>query len=209
MFGLSAVLVEDHPHGKTGAVLALLQATQTVRQHLRQHRLDPIGEIGRVALVARLAVQLAAGADVGGDVGDGDPDDPPAFIFRILVARRIDGVVVVARIGGVDGDEGDLAQVLAPLQSRQGLILGLAFDRFGEARRDAVGVDGDQGGGAGIILLADVLKDLAALGTIALVAFFNGGQNQVAVAQVAGLGLGHHQHVLGATIDRLDTGFAR
>ena len=116
---------------------------------------------------------------------------------------------MVARIGGVDGDEGDLAQIFAPLQRRQFLILGLALHRLGEAGRHAMGVDGDQGGGAGIILLADVLQDLAALGPIALVALFDGGQDQIAVAQIAGLGLGHQQHVLGATVDRLDAGLAR
>ena len=35
---------------------------------------------------------------------------------------------MVARIGGVDGDEGNLAQVLAALQRRQFLILGFALD---------------------------------------------------------------------------------
>ena len=206
---LSAVLVEDHPHGQAGAVLALLQAAQAVRQHFRQHRLDAVGEVGRVALFSRLPVQLGAGADIGGDIGDGDPDDPAAFIPGVFVAHGIDRVVVVARIGGVDGDEGHVAQVLAALQRRQFLILGLALHGLGEAGRDAVGVDGDQGGGAGIVFLADMFQDLAALGAIALVALFDGGQNQIAVAQVPGLGLGHQQHVLGAAVDRLDAGLAR
>ena len=89
---------------------------------------------------------------------------------------------MVARIGGVDGDEGHVAQVLAALQGRQFLILGLALDGLGEAGRDAVGVDGDQGGGAGIVFLADMFQDLAALGAIALVALFDGGQHQIAVS---------------------------
>ena len=89
---------------------------------------------------------------------------------------------MVARIGGVDGDEGNLAQVLTPLQRRQFLILGLTLHRLGEAGRDAVGMNGDQGGGAGIVLLADMLQNLAALGTIAVVALFDGGQHQIAVA---------------------------
>ena len=116
---------------------------------------------------------------------------------------------MVTRIGGVDGDEGDLAQVLAALQRRQGLILGLTLDGLGEAGRDAMGVDGDQGGGAGVVLLADMFQDLAALGTEPLFALFDGGQDQVAVAQITRLGLGHQQHVLGAAVDRLDAGLAR
>src|SRR5690606_26419991 len=55
--GLPAVLVEDHAHGHAGAVLALLQAAQAVGQDFGQHRLDPVGEVGRVALGPRLAVQ--------------------------------------------------------------------------------------------------------------------------------------------------------
>jgi hypothetical protein len=183
---LLAVLVEDHAHGEGGAVLALLQAAQAVRQPFGQHGLDAVGEVGRVALGARLAVQRRAGPDVGGDVGDGDPDDPAAGVLLVLVALGEDGVVVVAGVGRVDGDERDIAQVVAALQRRQVLVLGLLLDRVGEAGRDAVGVDGDQGGGAGVVLLADLLQDLAAFGPVALFGLLDRGQDQIAVAQVLG-----------------------
>ncbi len=202
--GLAAVLVEDHAHGHAGAVLALLQAAQAVGQHLRQHGFDPVGEVGRVALGPRLAVQRRIGAHIGGDVGDGDPDDPAACIGRVFITLGVDGVVVVARIGGVDGDEGDVAQVFAPLQRRDGLILGLALDGLGETGRHPVGVDGDDGSGARVVLAPDVLENLAALGAIAMLALLDGGQHQVAVAQVRRLGGGDQQHVLGAFVDRLD-----
>ncbi|MNR08613.1 hypothetical protein D3C85_1247790 [compost metagenome] len=42
-----------------------------------------------------------------------------------------------------------------------------------------------------------------------MVALFDRGQHQVAVAQVARLGRGDQQHVLGTLVDRLDAGFAR
>ncbi len=116
---------------------------------------------------------------------------------------------MVARVGRVDGDEGDVTQVLAPLQRRDSLILGLALHGFGEAGRHAMGVDGDDGGGAGVVFTADVLEDLAALGAIAMLALFDGGQHQIAVAQVRRLRLGHDQHVLGAFVDRLDPRLAR
>ncbi|MNQ98048.1 hypothetical protein D3C85_1137220 [compost metagenome] len=116
---------------------------------------------------------------------------------------------MVARIGRVDGDEGNLAQVLAALQRRQGLVLGLALHLFREAGRQAVGVDGDDGGGAGIILATDGLQDLAAFRSVAMVALFDRGQNQIAVAQFARHGVGDQQHILGALIDRLDAGLAR
>ncbi|MNI36929.1 hypothetical protein D3C73_909970 [compost metagenome] len=207
--GLLAVPVENHPHGHAGAVLALLQAAQAVGQHLGQHGLDPVGEIGRVALGPRLAVQRGIRADIGGDVGDGDPDDPAAFVRGVFIALGIDGVVMIARVGGVDGDEGDVAQVLASLQRRHVLVLGLALDGLGEAGRHAVGVDGDDGGGARIILAADALQDLAALGAVAVLALFDGRQHQVAVAQIRRLGGRDQQDVLGALVDGFDAGFAR
>jgi hypothetical protein len=103
---LLAVLVEDHAHGQGGAVLAFLEAAQAVGQPLGQHGLDAVGEVGGVALLARLAVQIGVGADVGGDVGDGDPDDPAAGVLRVLVTLGVDGVVVIAGVGRVDGDQG-------------------------------------------------------------------------------------------------------
>ncbi len=198
--GLPAVLVEDHAHGHAGAVLALLQAAQAVGQHFRQHRLDPVGEVGRVALGPRLAVQRRVRAHIGGDVSDGDPDDPAARIGRVFVALGIDGVVMVARVSRVDGDEGDVAQVFAPLQRRDVLFFGLALHGLGEAGRHAVGVDGDDGGRARVVLA----PDLAALGPVAMLALLDGGQHQVAVAQVRRLGGGHQQHILGAFVDRLN-----
>ena len=200
----AAVLVEDHAHGHAGAVLALLEAAQAVRQPLGQHRLDAVGEVGGVALVARLAVEVGVGADVGSDVGDGDPDDPAVDILRVLVAHRIDGVVVIAGVGGVNGDQRQVAQVLAALQRRKLLILGLLLDSLGEAHRDVVGGDGDQGGGAGVALMADLLEDLAALGPIALVALFDRGQHEVAVAQALGLGVRDDQNVFRLAVGGLD-----
>ncbi|TPW01403.1 MAG: hypothetical protein FD125_2602 [bacterium] len=111
---------------------------------------------------------------------------------------------MVAGVGGVDGDQRQVAQVLAALQRRQFLILGLLLDGLGEAHRDIVGGDGDQGGRAGVALVADLLQNLAAFGAVALVALLNGGQHQIAVAQSLGLGVGDQQDVLGLAVDGLD-----
>ena len=67
-----------------------------------------------------------------------------------------------------------------------------------------MGGDGDQGGGAGVALVADLLEDLAAFGAIALVALFDGRQHQVAVAQALGLGVGDQQHIPGLAVDGFD-----
>ena len=75
---------------------------------------------------------------------------------------------------------------------------------LGEAGRDAVGPDGDDRGGAGRVLAADHLQDLAALGPIALVGGAGLGQHQVAVAQLGRGRFMDEQAVLGATVHRLD-----
>ena len=67
-----------------------------------------------------------------------------------------------------------------------------------------MGGDGDQGGGAGIVLAADGLKDLAAFGSVALLALLDGGQHQIAVAEVGALGVGDQQDVLRAAVDGFD-----
>ena len=103
---------------------------------------------------------------------------------------------MVAGVGGVDGDQRQVAQVLAALQRRQFLIPGLLLDGLGEAHRHIVGGDGDQGGGAGVALMPDLLKNLAAFGTVPLVALLDGGQHQIPVAQALGLGVGDQQDVL-------------
>ena len=59
-----------------GPHLALAQRAQVVGDALGQHRHDAVGEVDRVAADARLAIEAAAGADVVGDVGDGDVHDP-------------------------------------------------------------------------------------------------------------------------------------
>ncbi len=114
MAALVAVLVEDHAHDETGAVLALAQRAQIVGDALGQHRHDAVGEVDRVAAQLRLAVELGAGAHEVRDVGDGDEHDPAALVAAAGVGLGVDGVVVVARVGRVDGDKRHCAQVGAP-----------------------------------------------------------------------------------------------
>ena len=92
--------------------LAFLQRADVGGQFLGQHRHDAVGEIDAVAARPRFAVELGAGADVETDVGDGD-DRVPAALLSLVVRRGPDGVVMVAGIGGVDGDDRQMSQVLA------------------------------------------------------------------------------------------------
>src|SRR3546814_7892731 len=50
---------------------------------------------------------------VVGDVGDGHQQVPAAGILRIVVGLGEDGIVEIARIGAVDGDQRQVAQILA------------------------------------------------------------------------------------------------
>jgi hypothetical protein len=115
---------------------------------------------------------------------------------------------VVARINRVDGDEGDVAQVLAALQRRRlgRLSFGLGVRR--KAHRDAVGMDGDQRGRARLVFAADHFQQLAALGPVAGLGGSDLGQHQVAVAQLLRRGIGEDEGVLRAAVDRLDADLA-
>jgi hypothetical protein len=52
----TAVRADHHPHGKCGTALMRLERAEIVRNPLRQHRNDAVGEIGRVAARECLAV---------------------------------------------------------------------------------------------------------------------------------------------------------
>ena len=95
------------------AILALDQRADMRRQRLGQHRNHAIREIDAVAALPRLLVQSGARADVEADVGDRDDRLPAAGILEIVVGRRPDGVVMIARVGGVDCDNGHVGQILA------------------------------------------------------------------------------------------------
>ena len=61
-----------------------------------------------------VGIERGAGSDIVRDVGDGDDDDVPAAIGRVGIWPRPYRVVVIARVLGVDGEDGLLAKVKAP-----------------------------------------------------------------------------------------------
>ena len=119
MAALPAVGGEDHADGERRAVLALAERAEVVGDALGQHRHDAVGEIDRVAALHRLAVERRAGPDIPADIGDGDGDDEAAGIGRVRVGLGVDRVVMVLGVGRVDGDERQLAPVLAALERRR------------------------------------------------------------------------------------------
>ena len=87
------------------ADLALFQRANVGRQFLGQHRHDTVGEIDAVATLPRLPVELGTGTDVVADIRYGDDRLPAALVVLVIVRRGPDRVVVVAGIGGVDGND--------------------------------------------------------------------------------------------------------
>ncbi len=205
MTALATGAVEHHPHRHAGPGLALNQAAQARRQPVRQHRLHPVGEVDGVALLPRLPVQGRARPDVGGHIGDGDPDDPAVGVLGIGVGLGEDGVVVVPRIRGIDGHQRQVAQVHAAGEGGGRGCLRLGLRGGGEAGGDAMGVDGDQRGGARVVLVAYHLDHAAGLGAVgALPAALHLGQHQVSIVQPRSVRAEQRQALLGSSVHGLD-----
>ena len=123
---LAAVGADHHPHRERAARLARHQRAEIVGDALGQHRHHAIGEIHRIAARQRVTVQRRARPHIEGDVGDRDMDDVAALVVRIGIGRGMHRVVMILGVGRIDGDERQLAPVLAALQRRRLRFLGLA-----------------------------------------------------------------------------------
>ena len=194
--------VEGQADGDRGAVAAVDQRAEVAGEAVGQHRDDAVGEVGGVAAAAGLAVEGGAGGDVMGDVGDRHPDDVAAGVVGRVVGVGEDGVVVVAGVGGVDGDEGKGAQVLAGAEGadrfRGG---GVGEGVLGEGVGDAVLVDGDQRDrprGRGVAEAGDDAgaRQAVAAGRAGLL-----GLDELAVAGAAGVAAGDQPVAVGLLVD--------
>ena len=101
------------------AIDAFLQRAHLRRQAFGQHRHHPIGEIDAVAAPPRLAVEARSGADVERHVGDRDDRLPPAVIGWVVIGCGPHRIVMVARIGRIDRDDRQMAEVFAFVPQRQ------------------------------------------------------------------------------------------
>ncbi len=101
---------------------------------------------------------MAAGTDVERDVGDRDEGVETALLVRLGPDR----VVVIARVRGIDRDDGKMPQVLALVVAERHFrgSLGLGNGLVVEVVGNAVLVDGDQAEGFGRQRLAEHLGDL-------------------------------------------------
>ena len=114
-----AVLVQSHQTGERQAVLALVQRADAVGQLGRQHRDDLVGVVNARRALERFLIQRGAGADIMADVGNVN-----AQLVAVVQLLQADGVVDVLRLGGVDREDGNAAQVQA-LRSLGGVNRGV------------------------------------------------------------------------------------
>ena len=158
--------IDHHLHRHHRAVLPRFQGAEIGRQPFRQHRCDPVGEVDGDAAQLGIAVDGAVGADVPGDVGDGDGQAIAAGIVRVVIGHRVDRVIMVAGVGRVDGDQRHVPQVgpVARFRDRHGLRRRTQRGG-GELARDLVGLQRQQGDGARVVEAADHLHHLAQAGS--------------------------------------------
>ncbi len=141
---------------------ALLQAGEAVRDHLGEHRNDALRQVNAGGPLARLAVQLAAGLDEMSHVGDVNGQAPVA---GLLVARQADGVVEIAGVGRVDGDDRVLREVFAAVEvsfvKRLGRLPRFLKGRLGKHVGEAERADDREGVDAGLAIRPQHLDDNA------------------------------------------------
>ena len=88
--------------------------------------------------------------DIIGHICNRNPDDKAARIIRTFVHFGIDGIIMIARIGRVDGDQGQMGQIdTRTLNSRRLGCLRFGCGLVGKINRNAMGMNGNQADGFG------------------------------------------------------------
>ncbi len=128
---------------------------------------------------------------------------PPGF-FGSGSGVGEDGVVAVAGVDRVDGDEVELAQVGALAQGGGDLGVGLGDHLVGEGVGDAVLVDGDERDGAGAVRVAEASEDAGRGQAQAGAAAHGLGLDQLAVAGAALSVAGDAPFLVLLLVDRQD-----
>ena len=144
MTPLAAVRADDHSHRERRPVLLRTQRAEIVGDPLGQHRHDAVGEVHRIAALQGFLVELGSRLHVIGDVGDRDGEHVATGICGVRIRRRVDGVVVILGVGGIDRDQRQVAPVLAMGEARRTRRLGLFQRGGGEDMRDVMRNERDQ-----------------------------------------------------------------
>src|SRR5579863_124374 len=101
--------IELHERAHDQAVFARIQRADAAGKRFGKHGNGAIDEVHGVAAEASFAVERSLGANVVSDVGDVDLQLPAA----VAAAFDVHGIVEIARGFAVDGDDGEIAEVLA------------------------------------------------------------------------------------------------
>src|SRR6202165_251041 len=101
--------VEFHERAHDQAILARLERTHAIRKGLRKHRNGAIGEVNGGSAETSLPVESALRSNVVRYIGDVDLQVPAAIGAMLYV----DGVVEIARGLSIDGDDRQVAEILA------------------------------------------------------------------------------------------------
>ena len=139
-----------------------VERAQAVAQLLRQHRNDTARKIDAGGAVVRVDVDARAGLHVRAHIGNGN-EQSPALATSDLGRLAVHGIVEVARVFAVDGDERHVGQVDAPLlvggAHRVGQCPGFRQTRLRELMRHTVLAHRDFDLHSGIVDLAQYLFD--------------------------------------------------
>ena len=165
---LLAIRADQHVAHHRQAVLLRIERAQAVGELFRQHRDDPAREIDRRRALVGVGVERLARLHVVTHVGDRHDQSPAAdgvLAAAGLVGLAIDGVVEVARVLAVDGDERHVGEVDAALHVDGAHVVG-QLGRLGqrlrrEPVRHLVFADRDLDLHARIVDLAQHLGDAA------------------------------------------------
>ena len=93
------------------------------------------------------------------DIGDRDVDDKAAMVVRVRIVTRVDGIVVVAGIGGIDGEQFKISQIDAAIHRRRHERLRFDHDAFWKIVGNAVCVNGNQTDLAAVRWVAECFDD--------------------------------------------------
>ena len=166
-----AVAVDEHVADHRQPFDIRVQRAQAIGKLLRQHRNDAARKINRGGTLVGVEVDRLAGLDVVAHVGDRD-DEAPAVGDLVLAdaladvsGLAVDGIVEVAGVLAVDGDERHVGEVDATFlvggAHGVGQRRGLRQRRFGEKVRHFVLAHRDFDLHAGVVDLAEDLGDAA------------------------------------------------
>ena len=78
-------------------------------------------------------------------IRDRHPNDMPARIISRVILMRIAGIIMIARIRRINGDQGHISQIFAALYPCRALRFGLMHHIFREMIRDIMLVNCNQG----------------------------------------------------------------